>query len=108
MQDINPHKSLGPDGQHRKVLRDQADIPSTSFSISFEMSWRLKKVSDNWRKANFAPIFKTWQKQNPGNDGPVGLTSISGKVKEGVLFEHILGQVREKEETGDSQHRLTK
>lgn len=90
-----------------KVLSDQANVPSRSFSISFEMSWRLKKVSDNWRKANFAPIFKTWQPLPRETMGQLASLLSLGKSQR-EFSKHILGQVREKKEIGISQHRYTK
>lgn len=40
------------------VLREMDDACKASLSVSFERSWRLGKISDDWRKVNIMPIIK--------------------------------------------------
>jgi len=69
-------------------------------SIIFERSWRTGEVPENWRKANVTPVFKKGNKEDPGNNRPVSLTSIPGKVMEQLILEVIMKQVEEKRVSG--------
>ncbi|GAB0204057.1 hypothetical protein GRJ2_002871300 [Grus japonensis] len=74
---LDIHKSMGPDGMHPHVLRELADVIAKPLSIIFERSRRTGEVPEDWRKADVTLVFK---KEDPGNDRPVSLTSIPGKV----------------------------
>ena len=48
---LDPHKSMGPDGMHPRVLRELADVLAEPLSITFERSWRTGEVPEDLRKA---------------------------------------------------------
>jgi len=39
------------------MLRELADVTTRPFSIIFERSWRTGEVLEDWKEANFNPIF---------------------------------------------------
>ncbi|KFV87306.1 hypothetical protein N308_01882, partial [Struthio camelus australis] len=90
------HKSMGPDGMHPRVLRELADIVARPLSIIFEKAWRSGEVPEDWKKANVTPVFQKGKKEEPGNDRPVSLTSIPGKVMEQLLLDAIFKHVEKK------------
>ncbi|KFV79716.1 hypothetical protein N308_03870, partial [Struthio camelus australis] len=93
---LDIHKSMGPDGMQPRVLRELADVIARPLSILLERSWRTGEVPEDWKKANVTPVFKKGRKEEPGNDRPVSLTSIQGKVMEQLLLEVITKHVEDK------------
>ena len=70
---LHPHKSMGPDGIHPRVLREVADIVAGPLSIIFEMSWRSGQCHTHLQEG---------PTEGPGNYRPISLTSSPGKVME--------------------------
>jgi len=108
LSNLDAHKSMGPDGMHPQVLRELADVIAEPLSFIFERSWRTGEVPEDWRKASVTPIFKKGKKDYPGNNRPVSLTSILGKVMEQLILEVINKQVEEKKIIRSSQHGFIK
>jgi len=65
-------------------------------------------VLEDWSKGNVTPVFKTGEKEDPGNYRPVSLTSIPGKMMEQLILEVIIKQAKEKKVIRSSQHGFTK
>lgn len=55
---FNTHKSVGPNGMHPWVLKEQADDVSKPLANIIEKSWQTGEVPDAQRKGNATPIFK--------------------------------------------------
>jgi len=62
--EINKYKSMGPNGMHPHVLREQAEVTAEPLSIIFERSWRTGELSEDWRIAHVTPVFKKGKKDN--------------------------------------------
>ncbi|KFV87304.1 RNA-directed DNA polymerase from mobile element jockey, partial [Struthio camelus australis] len=93
---LDIHKCMGPDGMHPRVLRELADVIARPLSVILERSWRTGEVPEDWKKANVTPVFQKGKKEEPGNDRPVSLTSIPGKVMEQLLLEVVTKHVEDK------------
>ncbi|KFQ76324.1 hypothetical protein N335_14466, partial [Phaethon lepturus] len=78
LRNLNMHKSRGPDKMNPKVLRELADVVAKTLSMIFEKSWQSGEVPADWKKGNIAPIFKKGNKEDPGKNQPVSLTSVPG------------------------------
>ncbi|KFV66168.1 RNA-directed DNA polymerase from mobile element jockey, partial [Dryobates pubescens] len=83
---LDPHKSMGLDGIHPRVLRELADELA---KLIFQQSWLSGEVPDDWKLANVMPIHKKGQKDDPGNYRPVSLTTVPEKILEQVILSAI-------------------
>uniref|UniRef100_K7F095 Reverse transcriptase domain-containing protein n=1 Tax=Pelodiscus sinensis TaxID=13735 RepID=K7F095_PELSI len=108
LEKLDIHKSMGPDLMHLRVPRELANVIEEPLAIIFENSWRSGEILDYWKKANVVPIFKKGKKDDPGNYRPVSLTSVPGKIMEGILKESILKHLKEGKVIRNSQHGFTK
>jgi len=75
---------MGPDGIHPRVLRELAEELAKPLSIIYQQSWLTAEVPDDWRITNVTLIYKKGRKEDPGNYKPVSLTSVLGKIMEGI------------------------
>ncbi|KFQ05584.1 hypothetical protein N329_06359, partial [Haliaeetus albicilla] len=83
---LDTHKSMGPDGIHPRVLKELAEVLAEPLSIIYQQSWSTGEVPDDWRLANVTPIYKKGQRDDLGNDRPVSLTSVPGKIMEQFIL----------------------
>ena len=104
---LDPYKFMGLDGIHPRALRELADIIAGPLSIIFQWSWVSGEVPVDWKMANVVPIFKKGKKENPGNYGPVSLTSVPGKIMEKIILEVIEAHLGDNAVIGPSQHGFT-
>ncbi|KFW05029.1 RNA-directed DNA polymerase from mobile element jockey, partial [Fulmarus glacialis] len=92
---LDAYKSMGPDGIHPRVLKEQADVIAGPLSIIFQQSWESGEVPVYWRLANIVPIFNKSKKEDPDNYRPVSLTSVPGKIMENVILGVIEKHLRD-------------
>ncbi|GAB0181980.1 mitochondrial enolase superfamily member 1 [Grus japonensis] len=103
---LDTHKSMGLDGTHMKVLMDLVEKLAKPLSIIYQQSWLTGEVPDDWRFASVMPIYKKGRKEDPGNNRPVSLSSVLGKVME----QFILSALNRQDNQGikPSQHGFMK
>ncbi|PKU32042.1 rna-directed dna polymerase from mobile element hypothetical protein [Limosa lapponica baueri] len=95
LNDLDTHKSTGPDGIHPRVLRELAEVLTKPLSIICQQSWHTREVPVDWRLPNVTPIHKKGRKEDLGNYRPVSLTSMLGKVMEHLILSAIPQNIQE-------------
>ena len=105
---LHTHKSMGLDGIQVKVLRELAEVLAKLLSVIQQQSWLTEKVPVDWKLANMKPIYKKCQKEDPGNNKPVSLTSVPGKAMEGIVLSAIVQHVQDNQVIRPSQHEFIK
>ncbi|XP_054034985.1 uncharacterized protein LOC128899525, partial [Dryobates pubescens] len=108
LSSLDPHKSMGPDGIHPRVLRELADELAKPLSIIFHQSWLTGEIPDDWKLANVVPIHKKGRLDEPGNYRPVSLTSVPGKIMEQVILSAITQHLKDGQGIRPSQHGFRK
>ena len=86
------------------MLEELANVIARSLSIIFERLWGSGEVLDDWRWVKVTPVFKEGKKKDPGNDRPVCLTLVPGKVTEQILLEATSKHEKDKKVIVNSQH----
>ncbi|KAF1534907.1 hypothetical protein FQV19_0007770, partial [Eudyptula minor] len=108
LRHLDAHKSMGPDGIHPRVLRELAEELAKPLSIIYQQSWLMGEVPDDWRLANVTPIYKKGRKEDPGNNRPVSLTSVPGKIMERFILRALTRHERDNQGIRPSQHGFTR
>ncbi|TRZ26480.1 hypothetical protein HGM15179_000637 [Zosterops borbonicus] len=83
---LDPYRSMGPDGIHPRTLKEMADVITKPLLMIFEPSWESGDVPADWKLINIVPIFRKGKKEDPGSNRPVSLTSVSGKSMEKIIL----------------------
>ena len=65
LRDLNPHKSMGPDNLHPRLLKHLASTIAPS--LIFQKSIATGRVPSDWKQANVSPIFKKGERYNSAN-----------------------------------------
>ena len=86
---IKVDKSAGPDEVYPRTMWDAREVIAGSLAEIFESSVVMGEVPEDWRVANVVPFFKKGCREKPGNYRPVSLTSVVGKLLEGILRDRI-------------------
>ncbi|PKU33310.1 rna-directed dna polymerase from mobile element jockey-like [Limosa lapponica baueri] len=73
--------------------------------LTKDVAW---EVPNDWRVANVTPIYKKSRKEDPGNDRPVSLTSVPGKIMEMIILSELSRQVQSSQGIRASQHGFMK
>ena len=101
---LNPHKAMGPDQLHPKILKQLATTVAPILQIIFQKSIDSGKVPSDWKKANVSPIFKKGERHKPSNYRPVSLTCICSKLLEHIVTKHLLNHLEHHHILYDLQH----
>ena len=95
---------MGPNGLHRRVLREAVKVVAKPLSIILWQSWVTANVPVDWRLTNVTPIFKKDRKDDPGGYRPISLTSVLRKVVEWIISGAIMDQLKDNQGIRPSQH----
>ena len=91
---LKTNKSQGPDGIHPRVLQELSEELASPLSMIYNSSLETGDVPQDWRDATISAIFKKGNKRKPNNYRPVSLTSISCKILESIIRDHITDHMK--------------
>ena len=101
---LNANKSPGPDEFLPRVMKEVSTQVAPHLTAIFNNSLETGEVPSDWKEANVTPIFKKGDRKLPGNYRPISLTSVVGKVLEGIIADRILDHLESNNLLLDSQH----
>uniref|UniRef100_A0A803JL20 Reverse transcriptase domain-containing protein n=1 Tax=Xenopus tropicalis TaxID=8364 RepID=A0A803JL20_XENTR len=90
LEHVKVNKGPRPDGIHPRVLNELSAVAAKPLHFSFQDSLRSGMVQRDQRIANVVPLFEKGSRSQPENYKPVSLTSIIGKLLEGVIRDRLL------------------
>ena len=94
LEELNPNKSMGPDGLHPKALKELSNILAKPLTMIFNKSMEDGNVPQIWKLGNITAIFKKGDKSDPGNYRPVSLTSVICKTMEKLVRNNIVDHMK--------------
>jgi Reverse transcriptase (RNA-dependent DNA polymerase)/Endonuclease-reverse transcriptase len=100
--------ATGPDGIGPLLLKKLCNELAWPLTKIMRTSLRDGSVPEDWKVANVTPIFKKGRKSDPENYRPVSLTSVSCRIMEGVLKDHIVSHLEKHGLVKNSQHGFTR
>ncbi len=101
---LNASKSPGPDEFLPRVMQEVSAQVAPHLTAIFNNSLAIGEVPSDWKEANVTPIFKKGDRKLPGNYRPISLTSVVGKVLEGIIADKIVDHLESNKLLYDSQH----
>ena len=94
LQQLNVHKSTGPDGLSPYLLKMLAPSISPMLTNIFKQSLELNENPEDWKIQFIAPILK------PGKDKtlassyrPVAITSVCSKILEHIIYSQTMAHL---------------
>ena len=104
LDNINVHKSTGPDEIPGRLLKQFSHFLSPVYAILFQASLDQGIVPSDWKLANIVPLFKKGDRSIPENYRPISLTSISCKLLEHIIYSNIMKHLKKFNILSDAQH----
>ena len=86
---LNSNKAPGPDLLSSRLLKEGMQQLVIPLRRLFNLSIRLKKFPDPWKKSNLTAIHKKDSLTHPGNYRPISLLNYNGKLMERCVHKHM-------------------
>jgi hypothetical protein len=87
---LNPNKSPGPDNIHGLMISRLSNRGKQSLLEIFNLSWKLGRLSRDWKGALIIPIRKPNKKASSSESyRPIALTNFSCKLMEKLILERL-------------------
>ena len=99
LKNLNQNKSVGPDGIHLWTLKEAHAELALPLRTLFQKSLDTKILLQDWWNATI-----TLSKSNPAFYHPISITSIVGKVLEGIVNTAIVRHLTSNNLIMQSQH----
>ena len=96
------------DNMHLRVLMEVAEQVSEMLTDILNCSLESGQVPEDWRAANVTPLFTKGSREELGNDKPVSVTSVVGKVLETLIKDQMRNHLNKYKLIKGSQCGFTK
>jgi hypothetical protein len=90
LRNLDPNKSMGPDGLHPRVLKEVAPALSKPLQLIFQHSVNNGSLPTKWKTATVSAIYKKGDRELAANYRPISLTSIACKTLERLIRQKIV------------------
>ena len=104
LNSLKVDKSSGPDGYLPKVLKSVAEELSPHFERIFNKSLESGEAPSDMKEANVTAIHKSGSIDRADCYRPISLTSVAGKILEGVIKDRVVEHLERHDLLRDSQH----
>ena len=108
LQKLDPVKAPGPDGIPPSILKELSNELCKPLTKVFQLSTSESSVPEDWRVAHISPIFKKGSRASTSNYRPISLTSVVGKLLEGIIKEQITSHLDTHNLINETQHGFRK
>lgn len=89
IENLNTHKSPGPDGIAPKLIKEIAPLILQPLLYLFNLSLSTGTFPDTLKLAKVIPIYKKGERHLPSNYRPISLLSIFSKLLEKVMHKRL-------------------
>ena len=90
LEGLQVHKVTVPDEIPTRLLKELSAEIAPVLAVFFQASLGQGVISNDWKTANVAPVFKTREKNQPEKYRPVSLTSVMCKLLEHIVCSDIM------------------
>ena len=108
LRSLNPHKAMGPDGLHSRILIEVADQIAEPLTHIYNASIRSGICPSEWKCALVTAIFKKGDRQLPSNYRPISLTCQVCKILEKLIRDKIMLHMEKNNLICSQQHGFCK
>ena len=106
LKNLDASKSKGPDGIHPRLLKETAELISSSLAKIFKKSLKEKAVPSDWKKATVIPLHKKGSKDKAKNYRPISLISVTSKIPERTINDAVTKHLKYNNIMSPNQHRF--
>jgi hypothetical protein len=96
--------AAGPDEIGPRVLQELENEIAPALVMIFRNSLSTGEIPADWKRAKVTPIFKNGSKSDPGNYGPVSLTSVCCKILETLARDGIMSHLESNNLISQQEH----
>ena len=108
LENLDPHKAMGPDNIPSKLLKETASLMAPLLAFIYQSSLHQGKLPAEWKHANVIPIYKKGSRKCAANYRPISLTSICCKTLEHIIHSFIFTHIDKYNILCDHQHGFRK
>ena len=102
------NKATGVDRISRKINKLAAPVISDSLTLIFNRAIALSAFPDEWKVARVISLYKSGQRNIPGNYRPISVLPAISKIMERILYDQLYSYLIKFELLSDSQFRFRK